>query len=327
MRRTAALGFALLLAAPAAAEPIAIKSTPIDYFSASDPDKKVFGALTFRGGLVLTSEAKSFGGISGLRVSADGKLIAVTDRGNWLSGQLVYEETKPVAIEGADLVPMRDSIGKPIAESGSEDVESLDIESHIAFAGVERRHQVLRFDLSRGLADAKGAPVAVPPAARYFPSNGGIEGLSFIPGGKEKHTLLIVTEEAYDSKGDHQAFLLQGYTKKKIRPLTLKRRDGYAVTDLAFLPDGDLVVLERRYVAPISLSMRMRRIAQSAIAEGALLDGEVLLEASFPTEQIDNMEAVSAHRAADGSTVLTLMSDDNFNERQRTILLQFGLAD
>lgn len=327
MRRAAILGFALLLAPPAAAEPITIKSTPIDYFSASDPDKKVFGALTFRGGLVLTSEAKAFGGISGLRVSPEGKLIAVTDRGNWISGQLVFEDTKPVAIEGADLVPMRNAIGKPLADSGSEDIESLDIESHIAFVGVERRHQVLRFDLSRGLANAKGSPVTPPPAARYFPSNGGIEGLAFIPGGKEKHTLLIATEEAYDSKGDHLAFLLQGYTKKKIRPLTLKRRDGYAVTDLAFLPGGDLVVLERRYVPPFSLSMRMRRIQQSAIAEGALLDGEVLLEASFPTDQIDNMEALSAYRAADGTAVITLMSDNNFSERQRTVLLQFGLKD
>jgi hypothetical protein len=39
------------------------------------------------------------------------------------------------------------------------------------------------------------------------------------------------------------------------------------------------------------------------------------------------MEAVSAHRAADGASVITLMSDDNFSQRQRTVLLQFAIAD
>src|SRR5262245_49141897 len=113
MRRIALLASLLLaVASPAASEPIAIKAQPIGYFSASDPGKAVFGPLTFRGGLVLTSENKEFGGISGLRVSADGKLIAVTDRGDWLTGELVYEGEKPVAIESADLSPMLNANGK-----------------------------------------------------------------------------------------------------------------------------------------------------------------------------------------------------------------------
>jgi hypothetical protein len=327
MRYAAFLGCIFLFAAnAAAADPIAIKAVPLGYFSASDPDKTVFGPLTFRGGLILTSDAKDFGGISGLRVFADGRLIAVTDHGNWISGRLVYEDTKPVAIEGVELVPMLNVNGKRLIGGGA-DVESLEVAGGYAFAGVERRHQVLRFDLAKGLGEARGVALALPRAAKNFPRNGGIEGLALVPGGAEKDTLLIVTEEAYDANGDHLAFLLPGRTKKKIRSLTVKRRDGYAVTDLAFLPGGDLIVLERRYVPPFSLSMRMRRIAQSMIAEGAVLDGEVLLEAFFPADQIDNMEAVSAYRAADGMSVITLMSDDNFSERQRTVLLQFGLAD
>ncbi|WP_368773282.1 esterase-like activity of phytase family protein [Pseudomonas sp. MPR-R2A5] len=44
-------------------------------------------------------------------------------------------------------------------------------------------------------------------------------------------------------------------------------------------------------------------------------------------QQIDNMEGISIHRAADGAMVLTLISDDNFSPLQRTILLQFALND
>jgi len=39
------------------------------------------------------------------------------------------------------------------------------------------------------------------------------------------------------------------------------------------------------------------------------------------------MEGIDAHLTADGETVLTLVSDDNFSMLQRTLLLQFTLAE
>jgi hypothetical protein len=39
------------------------------------------------------------------------------------------------------------------------------------------------------------------------------------------------------------------------------------------------------------------------------------------------MEGLSVHRAAGGEIVLTLVSDDNFSVVQRTLLLQFTLAE
>ena len=39
------------------------------------------------------------------------------------------------------------------------------------------------------------------------------------------------------------------------------------------------------------------------------------------------MEAIAAHRAPSGETVLTLMSDDNFNPFQRSLILQFTLPE
>jgi hypothetical protein len=55
------------------------------------------------------------------------------------------------------------------------------------------------------------------------------------------------------------------------------------------------------------------------------VDGTVLVEADLGYN-IDNMEALSVHRSAQGDTVLTLISDDNFSPLQRTILLQFTLV-
>lgn len=42
---------------------------------------------------------------------------------------------------------------------------------------------------------------------------------------------------------------------------------------------------------------------------------------------IDNMEGIDAHVTADGETVLTLVSDDNFSFLQRTLLLQFTMVE
>jgi len=93
-----------------------------------------------------------------------------------------------------------------------------------------------------------------------------------------------------------------------------------ALMHLAALPDGSLIVLERRFRWSEGVKMRLRLIR----AAGAF-DGEVLLEADSGYE-IDNMEGLAVHQGARGETVLTLISDDNFNSLlQRTLLLQFTL--
>ena len=72
--------------------------------------------------------------------------------------------------------------------------------------------------------------------------------------------------------------------------------------------------------------MRIRRIGAGELKPGALIAGEMLLEAD-DSLNIDNMEAIAVHRAASGETVLTLMSDDNFSALQRTLIMQFTLPE
>jgi hypothetical protein len=72
--------------------------------------------------------------------------------------------------------------------------------------------------------------------------------------------------------------------------------------------------------------VRMRRIPLGEIKPGAVVDGPVLFEVDLGYE-IDNMEGLSVHRSTGGEVVLTLISDDNFSALQRTLLLQFTLAE
>jgi len=93
---TAILALALIPAAaqaPRAAvdiQRIEIRAQAIQSFDPREPARTRFGALEFRGGLILESPNRDFGGFSGIRVMADGRLLSVTDKGSWLRGRIVY---------------------------------------------------------------------------------------------------------------------------------------------------------------------------------------------------------------------------------------------
>jgi hypothetical protein len=85
-------------------------------------------------------------------------------------------------------------------------------------------------------------------------------------------------------------------------------------------------VLERRFRWTEGVKMRIRLLGADQIAPGATLQGETLFEANMGYD-IDNMEGIAAHTGPRGETIITVMSDNNFNTLiQRTILLQFSLA-
>ena len=79
--------------------PIEVRAVPITAFEPRDPSRQRFGALEYRGGLVLTSPYRQFGGISAIRVGADGaSFLTVSDIGRWWRGRIVYDGKRPVGI-------------------------------------------------------------------------------------------------------------------------------------------------------------------------------------------------------------------------------------
>jgi hypothetical protein len=88
-----------------------------------------------------------------------------------------------------------------------------------------------------------------------------------------------------------------------------------------------VVVIERRFRWLEGLRIRLRLLPADVIKAGATASGEVLLEADT-SQEIDNLEGLAVSETAAGETILTLISDDNFNRfLQRTVLLQFALTD
>jgi hypothetical protein len=311
------------IAEPPAA--IEVTAQPFANFDHGDPSRRQFGLLEFRGGLVLTSPFKEFGGLSSIRVAADGAhFIAASDKGWWLKGRITYQGTRPTGIAEAEMAAMLGPDGRTLAGRGWYDTESIAEDGDTLYVGIERVHRIVRFDYGKDGLLARAQPVEVPPGVRTLPSNKGLEALVFVPrnlplGG----TLIGISERGLDKVGNILAFLIGG---PRPGTFTVKRSADFDISDAALLPAGGLLLLERKFSWTSGLFIRIRRLALADIRPGALVDGPVLFEADLGYA-IDNMEGLSVHRAAGGETVLTLISDDNFSMLQRTLLLQFTLTE
>jgi hypothetical protein len=285
-----------------------------------------FGPLEFVGGLELTARTRDFGGLSAFRFLAPGSdMIGVTDTGSWFFGRIERDaQQRPVGFADVRLEPIAGTDGQPLGDKFDADAEGLAVRDGVATVGFERRHRI---------ADFRIAPWAVgrPLRARDFlvperelRRNAGFETLAFAPvDGPLKGALVAVTENSQDAAGNIFAAVLDGPRKGVF---TVARHGDFRITDGAFLPDGDLLLLERRFSFATGVGMRLRRIDAAAIRPGALVDGEALYEADM-RYNIDNMEGIDVWRRADGATMVSILSDDNQSLLQRNLYLEFRLVE
>ncbi|MGV3635094.1 MAG: esterase-like activity of phytase family protein [Pseudorhodoplanes sp.] len=303
---------------------LTIQAKPIEAFDPREPSKKQFGPLVFRGGLELSSTHKQFGGLSGLRVAPDGKFLAITDRAHWLRGRILYRGEVPTGIADAEVAPMLYADGRPITARGWYDTEALAEDGGSVYVSLERVHRILKFDYGKRGLLARGTLVPVPSEMARLVSNRGVECLAVVPkGAPVAGALIAIAERSLDASKNTRGFLIGG---PKPGLFSVRLSDEFDIVDCAITPASDLLILERHFSWRRGVAMRLRRVPLSEIVPGAVLDGTTLISADMGF-QIDNMEGLSVHRTANGETVLTLISDDNFSIIQRTILLQFTLLD
>lgn len=310
---------------PANAAHVQIFAEPIALFQAKTVGEKI-DDLTWRGGLIL-SGPPAFGGISGLTFVTRNQWVAVTDRGQFVSGALKFDRGQLTGLSDVQMSPIENSSGNPLPRNYSRDAEAIDTiyrEGKVAAIRVsfENLTRVADFDLQDLRPIGPAREVAIPPWLTNLRTNGSLESACIATDASPiAGSTLLITEDERDANGDHAAWLLGNEDKG---PIALKSANGFKPTDCAFLPNGDLLVLERG-VDFLSFKMQVRRIAAATVAPKALLTGKTILFASGG--DIDNMEALAIRIAEDGSIRMVLMSDDNFNDWERTLMLEFELPN
>jgi hypothetical protein len=304
---------------------IEVNARPLSSFDTRDRSRIRFDSLEFRSGLILTSRFRGFGGLSGLRLDAKGeRFIAISDKGSWFTGRIVYRGREMTGLEDVEAAPMLGPDGRPITARNWYDSESIALDGSLVYIGLERVNQVLRYDFSKGFTRSIGEVVPLPPAARKLPRNKGLEGLVMVPKGLPlAGTLIALSERGLDSEGNLIAFLIGGRTPGQF---AVRRTDDFDISDAVLLPSRELLLLERKFSWLDGVAIRIRSIALASIVLGAVVDGPAIFNADLGNE-VDNMEGIDAHVTPEGDTVLTMVSDDNFSLLQRTLLLQFTVVE
>ncbi|MFB9952741.1 esterase-like activity of phytase family protein [Rhizobium puerariae] len=284
-----------------------------------------FGSLEFLGGIQFSSSDSRLQSLSAIRFRPDGRsFVSVLDTGGWLTGRIERNASGRLAgLADVEINPILVRGGRAGSKYNS-DAEGLALRDGEAIVGFEQLHRV---DAYPDPGFEKSGPLRSldnPIPRREFRMNAGMETVAASPkSGPLKGALVVVTEHSLDDQGNLFAAILDGPSKGVFKVV---RHDPYDATDGAFLPDGDLLLLERRFSMLGGLGMRIRRIKGESIRPGAVADGEVLIDADMGYA-IDNMEGLDVIMGPEGRPHLILVSDDNGNLLQRNVMLEFRLDD
>ncbi len=317
-------------------EIVTAREVPLDRVR---PEKVAVGPLRFLGGLEIVGGDR-VGGLSGLWIDPAGeRFVAVGDTGLVVDGRLRTDAAgrlAGVAEVRARPLPVEEGVSRRKLRTDAEDMARLADGSWLV--SLERDHRILRYSAGDRGPEGTPTPIPLPPEAEDGPENGGLEALTRLLDGR----LLVLEEGGDDGRQERRAWIAgAGITGAGVartgspkdivprraadwQPLTYRAAPRYRPTGVAPLPDGGVLVLERRVSLLGGWSSRLVRVAPQQLSAGAVIEGEELARLESPLLN-DNFEGIATRPGPAGETLVYLLSDDNFSSLQRSYLLQFAL--
>lgn len=285
---------------------------PLDH---TDPSRTRVGALTYLGGVVLTSPDPAFGGFSAMQVAGD-RFTLVSDGGAvvrfWMGA-----DWQPREIAFSDL-PGGPGSG---AEKYERDAESLawDPASGKIWVGFEGANQIWRYSPGLNAVEATARPRAM----RRWSANSGPEAMARLANGQ-----FIVLNEGRVGSGEGVAGIWFTRDPTLVPRAAMRFRyrppPGYDVSDAAQLPDGRLLVLQRRLDLAQLFTAKLSIVDLTEVRPDKIVGGTEIATLAAPLLH-DNFEALAVTREG-ADTILWIASDDNSQFWERSLLLKFKLA-
>lgn len=289
------------------------------------------GKLRYMGGINITSSKRRFGGISSFVISPNGEeILGISDRGLWLTATIVYDQNNHlVGLSNGRMAPLRNIKNHP--EERARDPEALTaIDGSGYVVSYESPHTLRYFQANkpydfRSLLTASAEKLTfvpnMPDSYAALPKNLGVEALTTLPDGR----LLAISENTHTREG---VTLAQGWIigRGRVEALNYEIDPAFRPTDMATLPDGDILVLERHFSLAKGMAARLTRLSTKSIKIGQSIKGTVIADLAYPFN-LDNMEALAVRQNKAGETMVYIMSDNNYNRLQRNLLMMFKIDD
>lgn len=292
---------------------------PVALYPESPTGRRI-GALIFERGYRLRSQDPAFGSFSSLIVDGD-RFTLLSDGGNIVRFRL--DSNGRVSDRKFADLPDGPGIGW---EKSDRDSESMthDPATGTIWVGFENSNAIWTYppDWSRALRHA------APRAMRNWPVNGGAEAMVRLRNGS-----FILLSEAADWPGSKERAVIG--VRFDGDPTQASRRGfrfgyrppaGYKPTGIAELPDGRLLVLNRRFRVTSGFRVVLTLVDPRAIAPGKIATGQVMARFAPPALS-DNYEGIAVVRESTGHIAVWIVSDDNQSSLQQNLLLKFRLDD
>ena len=259
----------------------------------SDPKRTTVGALIFLSAWELRSDNGDFGGISALVALKDGRFLGVSDAGALIgfgmSGDARADRPFIAALPGAfgNEITFKDRDSEGIA---------YDPVSGRVWVSYENKHAIRRFPASMSRVDGMIRPATM----RRWPRNSGAEALVRLNDGR-----FLVFAEGGPDDGIYPAIQFSGdpvETGTTQFPFRYRPSPGYRITDASQMPDGRVLLLERRIGFPEGFTAKLLILDAAKIARDATVTGEVIATLAPPL-LVDNMEGLAITQE-EGRTVV-----------------------
>jgi len=277
------------------------------------PTARRLGALRSLEGWWLRSNDPRFGGISAMHVEA-GAVTALTDAGR-LYVFRVPRRGGSAAMLGRWLE------GGPGTRKAARDSEAMAVAPRSAWISFERQNLVRRYDRRNWRLQVSAQPAAMRP----WRANAGAEAMLRLA---DNRFLIFSEGRAGAAGGITPVLLFEGDPAEPgtpTRTLGYRAPEGFRITDAAQLPDGRILLLNRRVSLVDGIQVKLTVAEKPDLKSGVLIEGRELawFDARVTT---DNYEALSVTQEG-GRTIIWIASDDNFMAFQRTLLMKFALEE
>ena len=264
------------------------------------------------GFLNIDRNEKDYGGFSGLVISSEGtEALVVTDKSFFFVLELRREEN--------DMLTEYSVVrkGRILSSKGEHlngrntDSESIVIDkNNNYYISFESNHRIMM----HAKVEGKGVFVPKHPMFRKLSVNKGIEALAI----DADNRLIAIPEKPPSGISDIPIFRLQNDKWEIIK--YVKINDNFLVTDAEILPEGLLLILERKFSWTQGFKTRFRLISLDKFD-----NTEPITVFTSTANQFDNLEGVTLWRDKNGEMRILTVSDDNFHPLQQSEIREFFL--